>query len=90
LRCTLEHIRKDAGYDQNLLAEYIKQACAQNMQSLIEKLQKEFGADLLGLGNRLARNFFTIQQWDAFNWRERYPDAQININVSLDMERTGI
>jgi len=90
LRCTVEHIRKDVNYDQDFLAGYIKQACVQNMQSLIEKLQKEFGADLLGLGNRLARNFLTIRQWNAFNWRERYPDAQINIHVSLDMERAGI
>ena len=90
LRASVEHIRSGAGYPQDFLAQYIEQACTQNMQELLHALQKEYGADLLGLGDKLARNFLTVQEWEAYNWRERYADAESNIHVNIRMERTGI
>lgn len=94
LNCTIECIQNDTDYttDQNfaLLTEYIRQTCAQNMNDLMFKLQKEYNADILGLGNKLVYNFLTTREWEAFNWRERYKDAEININVDLQIDRTGI
>ena len=90
LRASVEHIRSEADYSQDFLARYIQQTCRQNMRELLEKLQKEYGADLLMLGNKLARHFPTVQEWEAYNWQERYADAEINIHVEVRMERTGI
>ena len=90
LRCNIEHIRAGAGYDQDFLEEYIRRECLRNMEELIDALQNRYRADLLGLGNRLARSFATIQEWEAFGWRERYPDADIRVNLTVKMENTGL
>jgi len=90
LRANIEHIRDGAGYNQNFLAEYIRRECLRNMEDLVDSLQNRYHADLLGLSNRLARNFRTVQEWEAFGWRERYPDADIRINLNITMENTGL
>jgi len=90
LRTSIEYIRDDADYEQDFLAHYIRQTCEQNMRELVATLQKEYGADLLGLGNKLVRNFLTVQKWEAFNWRERYEGAEINIHVNVRLERTDM
>jgi len=90
LRGNVEHISAGAGYDQDFLADYIRRECLQNMESLVDALQNQYRADLLGLGNRLARNFKTIQEWEDFGWRSRYPDADIRIHLTLTMENTGL
>lgn len=93
LRCTIESIQSDTDYtsDENygVLTEYIRQTCAQNMRNLVSKLQKEYNADLLKLGDKLAYKFLTVQEWQDYHWPERYPDAQISIHVDLNIDRTG-
>ncbi|MCL2856500.1 MAG: Ger(x)C family spore germination protein [Oscillospiraceae bacterium] len=90
LRGNIEHIRAGAGYNQDALTEYVRRECLRNMEVLVDALQNQYRADLLGLGNRLARNFRTVQEWEAYGWRERYPDADIRINLTLRMENTGL
>ncbi|MCL2579307.1 MAG: Ger(x)C family spore germination protein [Oscillospiraceae bacterium] len=90
LRANIEHIRGDADYDKDFLAEYIRQATEKEMETLTAKLQHELNADLLGLGDRLARNFLTVQEWEAYGWREKYRDAVINIHLDLALARSGI
>ena len=90
LRGTIEQIRGDANHSEDFLAAYIKQACASNIENLITKLQQEYRADLLGLGSKLSRNFLTVQEWEAFGWRERYPDANIRVHINLDLDRADI
>lgn len=94
LHCTVECVQNDTDYTSNqnydILTEYIRQTCAKDMRELVTKLQKEYNTDLLRLGDKLAYSFPTVQEWRDYNWPERYRDAEININVSLDIDRTGI
>lgn len=94
MHCTIESVQNGTDYtsDQNhaILTEYIRQICAKNMQSLIIKLQKKYNADLLRLGDKLAYSFHTAREWKEYNWPEQYQNAEIHVNVNLDIDRTGI
>ena len=90
LRGNIEHIRAGADYDQDFLTEYVQGECAHQIEQLLVTLQKQYSSDLLGLGGKLARNFATVQEWESYGWRERYPEADIRIQVELKMESTGL
>jgi len=94
LICTVECIQSEIDYtsfeNYNILTEYIKQNCVEKMSDLIAKTQKEYNADILKLGDKLAYNFRTVSEWESYNWSEKYKDAEINLNVSLEIEQTGI
>jgi len=94
LKCTVECIQSEIDYtlDQNydILTDYIQKSCLDNMQNLITKTQKEYNADILKLGDKLAYNFSTVSQWESYNWQEKYKEAEINLNVNLEIEHTGI
>jgi hypothetical protein len=53
------------------------------MQSLLDKLQKEYGADALKLGDKLR--FKSVEERRAFDWREKYAEAEINVKVKVKM-----
>jgi spore germination protein KC len=59
------------------------------MNHTIKKTQKELKADIFGFGEHMAGNFFTIEDWEAFDWLSRYPDAKVNVSLNLKIRRTG-
>lgn len=94
LKCTVEYIHSDIDYSSpenyNILKEHIQQICREDMMQLINKVQKEYNADILKLGNKLAYHFTTIAEWERYSWSEKYEGAEINLNVNVEIARTGI
>ena len=94
LVCSVESIQSEIDYTSpekyNILTEYVKGMCTEDIVSLIRKIQKEYNADILKLGDKLAYNFRTVKEWEDYNWSEKYKDAEINLTVELDIEGTGI
>jgi len=56
----------------------------------IEKVQQEYGTDIFGFGEDVLRqdyqNFKEVQK----NWDEKFADADINVDTTLIIRRTGI
>ena len=90
LRCSVEHQRAQSQLEGDAIEQYVTQAVSENIEALLHKLQHEYHADLLGLGGKFVRNFLTVPAWEAYNWRERYPDAALNVHLNIHMERTGV
>lgn len=67
------------------LKQYTAKIMEERSRDLIEKLQREYRADILQLGRRVAKNFLTIQEWEAYQWRNRYPDAQIDVSYQINL-----
>jgi spore germination protein KC len=59
------------------------------LDGLINKCQQEFKADIFGFGWYAARHFGTIQEWESYNWHERFPDAEIYTSVKFHIRRFG-
>jgi spore germination protein KC len=56
----------------------------------IEKTQKEWGTDIFGFGGYVARSFSTVPEFEKYNWLAHYRDAKINVDVSVNVRRTGL
>jgi spore germination protein KC len=60
-----------------------------NIGDAIKKCQG-LGSDIFKFSKAAKKNFWTIQDWQNYGWRQRFPKAQVNIEVSFNMVRTGI
>lgn len=74
----------------NNLNSQIQNYLQEGIMKIIVKTQKDFKSDIFQFGSRFAGYFSTIQEWEAYNWLNHYKDAKINLNVKVDMRRTGI
>ena len=54
----------------------------QDIFSLIRRLQ-EMQCDGVGFGQIAVRKFLTVQEWEAFRWREKYAAAQVQVRVTV-------
>ena len=94
LNCTIEYIQSNVDYSNNqnydILTEHVQKICLEDMQKFITKVQKEYNADILHLGDKLKYHFLTDEDWNKFNWTEKYHTAEINLNVDLNIDRTGL
>lgn len=71
---------------EEAFSKYIEQGCRQ----LLRRSQEEFKADIFGFGYQVKHHFWTMQQWQAFDWLQRYPEAQVNVTVHTKIRRTGL
>lgn len=62
----------------------------EGITKVIEKTQKEYNADIFGFGKNVSGKFLTIQEWEDFNWNDKYEKAQINVNIHIDIRRSGL
>ncbi len=51
---------------------------------------KDMKADIVGFGSYAKRNFLDQAGFDKYNWKEKYPAAEIDVNVDFQVRRTGL
>lgn len=74
----------------NDLNKQIESSIRNGVVKTIEKTQKEWGTDIFGFGGYVARSFFTVPEFEKYNWLAHYRDAKINVDVSVNVRRTGL
>ncbi len=77
---------KDLRALEKRLAKDIKKSC----QDLVRKAQTEFAADIFAFGNKARHLTRTWREWEDLNWPERFPEARVDVDVRLDLRRTGL
>lgn len=50
---------------------------------------KTLKVDVFGFGDKAARHFSTIQEWEEYDWLNRFHEAEVNISVQFVIRRTG-
>ena len=51
---------------------------------------KALGTDVIGFGSYAKRNFKTIKDFNEYNWKDAYKNAEIDIEVEFSVRRTGL
>lgn len=87
-------IHSRINYESSKLVEdlnkQLEQEIKKGVEKTIEKTKKEFKTDIFQFGKKLAGYFPTIQEWEKYNWLSHYPDAKVNVNVKVNVRRTGL
>jgi hypothetical protein len=68
----------------------IEEFLLKGMNDTIKKTQKQYGVDVFGFGGWMAGNFFTIDEWENYNWLSHYKEAAINLDLKVNVRRTGL
>jgi Ger(x)C family germination protein len=74
---------------KELLEEQIAQIIKQEMTDLVVRTQEE-GADIVGFGYRFRHKFQTMPEWVAYGWTDKFPQAEITVEVECKLRRTGL
>jgi len=57
---------------------------------MLKKTAKEFKSDIAGFGKEMKGKFLTWDEWTNFNWIEKYPDSEFEVDVDLKIRRPGL
>lgn len=56
------------------------------IMSYYEKTAREFKSDITGLGKYAVYKFPTINDWENYNWPEKFETATFDVNVEVNIE----
>ena len=75
--------------DDSLLNE-ISSACNNYLESILSdylyKTAKTFKSDINGFGQEAKKNFLTLEDFEDYNWEEKYKDSFFDVNVSASIK----
>lgn len=80
-----DFIMRDTYLYADELEEYIKEA----VEIFLKKTSRELGADIVGFGAYAKRRFLTTDDFKEYNWREKYKNAEFDVEVDMRITRTG-
>ena len=80
-------------YDSQVLKEMekaIEKSVKREIERTIKKLQKEYNADVIGVGEHISK--FQPKKWRELKdkWDELFPDINIQVSVDVKIRRTGL
>lgn len=77
--------------NRQLVEETINQQLNEYMETLVDRAQHEFQADILHLGKTVKHQFRTQQEWVAYDWlNTRFPQAEITVEARTKLRRFGL
>ena len=63
-------------------SDYFKE----QIMNYYEKTAREFKSDITGLGKHAVYKFPTIDDWEEYNWSEKFETATFDVNVQVNIE----
>ena len=94
LESEITAIQSRINYDSPSMANDIEKQITEfllkGMKETIQKTLGELNADIFGFGDYLAGNFFTIKEWESYNWLSHYKEATVNLELEVKIRRSGL
>jgi len=71
------------------LEKHIETYFCRGIQEVIERTQQEWNSDIFEFGKKIAGNFRTIPEFEAYDWLEKYREAKVEIELNANIKRAG-
>lgn len=61
-------------------------------EEVVKFLKKttDLGCDIVGFGDWAKRNFLTVNDFNEYDWKEKYKNAKFEVEVDFSIRRTGL
>jgi len=70
--------------------EHAAREIAERAKNVIGRAQAELATDIFGFGRHAQPQFLAWSQWRDWRWMERFPQATVEVEVSLEIRRVGL
>lgn len=74
----------------DIAQEYIQNVIKTESIELLNKLSRQYKADILGFNGMLKSKFSTQKAWKSYGFDKKYPNTTFNVNVSVTLKRATI
>ncbi len=71
------------------LNEHAGKYIQEKVTDVVTKVKNQYRTDVLGFGEKVAGYFPTIQEWEKYDWLKHFPETKVNIEVNVNIRRTG-
>ena len=82
-------LEDDIDYQSNETLEKISQSAEEHMEKefhdYLNKVSKEYECNIDKFCTKMLSNFATMQEWKDFNFKDKYKDAEFDINVDVNV-----
>ncbi|MCX7746512.1 MAG: Ger(x)C family spore germination protein [Clostridia bacterium] len=88
----LQNLQSPTEYESVKLKPVLENAFKAYIKGLLDKTVdkcKSLHVDVFGFGEKAVMHFLTIQEWEAYNWKGKFKDAQVTTEVDFTIRRTG-
>lgn len=77
---------------ENNLDEFIDEVSDEAEAEIRKFLKKttDINADIVGFGSYAKRNFRTLKEFEEYDWKSKYKDAEFEVKVNFTVHRTGL
>ncbi|MFD1706467.1 Ger(x)C family spore germination protein [Siminovitchia sediminis] len=76
-------------HNQNLLKKSIKKRLEERSARLVEKMQNEFKGEAFVWYVPARKQFWTVKQYEDYNWEKKFQQADVDINYEVKIENFG-
>lgn len=71
-----------------IIEDALEQHLIKGIEITFEKC-KEFKADVFNFGTTAVMQFWTIPEWEEYNWLGKFPESELKVEVDFTIRRTG-
>lgn len=57
---------------------------------LVNKTITDYKSDIFGFGKEVKKKFWTIQEWEAYDWLAKYKNSTYSVEVDMKLRRPGL
>lgn len=92
LQGDLVGMQSGVNYEKEDLKSLLEQSATAQLKGDLDALFNKCRAireDIFGFGGVAARQFATVEEWEAYGWFRRFENAEIHTEVDLALRRSG-
>ena len=82
-------LNQNVNYESNEILDKISDATKSYLEDelnkYLNKISKEYESDIDSFCNYALGHFATIPEWENFDWREKYKNAQFNVDIDVNV-----
>ncbi|MDO4618692.1 MAG: Ger(x)C family spore germination protein [Clostridia bacterium] len=65
-------------------------AIKEAVKSFLYKTSTEYKSDIVGFGSYVKRKFSSFDDFEKYDWQEKYENAEFNVEVDFKLRRSGL
>lgn len=92
LEADLRTVSEDYIVEQEMdkFEEQVQDEIEKSALKFLENTAREYQSDIVGFGRFIKHNFKSFDELELYNWQDRYPEAQFEVEVDFHLRRSGL